>query len=97
MQSRRDKKKEMVSPESATIVEERDICPLIGAVQQQKKKCAKCGRYGHFALCCQGKSDNYVTGGKRDQRRTGPDRRQCDNVLIYVLNIQECTYKHMHM
>ena len=34
-----------------------------------------CGRYGHFALCFQGNSDNYATGGKPDQRRRGSDRR----------------------
>ena len=26
------------------------------------RECAKCGRYGHFDLCCQGKGDNYATG-----------------------------------
>ena len=35
-------------------------CPAKG------KKCAKCG-YGHFALCYQGKSDNYATEGKPGQ------------------------------
>ena len=44
-------------------------CPAKG------KKRAKCGRYSHFALSCQGKSDNYATGGKPDQRRRGSDRR----------------------
>ena len=37
MQSRWDKEKEMISPESATIVEERDIWPLIGAVLQKER------------------------------------------------------------
>ena len=48
-------------------------CPAKG------KKCAKCVRYGHFALCCQGKSDRYATGGKPDQRRRGSDRCQSNN------------------
>ena len=30
-------------------------------------------------MCCQGKSDNYATGGKPDQRRWGSDRRQFNN------------------
>ena len=30
-------------------------------------------------MCCQGKSDNYATGGKPDQRRRGCDRRQSNN------------------
>ena len=37
MQSRRDKKKGMISPENATIVEERDIWPLIGTAQQKER------------------------------------------------------------
>ena len=44
-------------------------CPAKG------KKCVKRGRYGHFALCCQGKSENYGTGGKTSQRWRVPDRR----------------------
>ena len=48
-------------------------CPAKG------KKCARCGRYGHFALCCQGKSDNYATGGKPDRRWRGSDKRQSNN------------------
>ena len=47
--------------------------------QAKGKKCAKCGRYCHFALCCQGKSDNYANRGKLDQRRRGSDRRQSYN------------------
>lgn len=35
--------------------------------------------YGHFALCCQGKSDNYATGGKTGQRQRVCDRRPSYN------------------
>ena len=43
MQSRRDKKKGMIRPESITIVEERDIWPLIGAVQQKERNVQSVG------------------------------------------------------
>lgn len=43
MQSRRDKEKEMINPESATIVEERGICPLIGVVQQKERNVQNVG------------------------------------------------------
>ena len=48
-------------------------CPAKG------KKCAKCWRYGHFALCSQGESVNYANRGKLDQRRRGSNRRQSYN------------------
>ena len=50
MQSRRDKEKEMISPESATIVEERDIWPSIGAVQQKERNVQNVG--GLVILLC---------------------------------------------
>ena len=50
MQSRQDKEKEMISPESATIVEERDIWPLIGAVQQMERNVQNVG--GMVILLC---------------------------------------------
>ena len=50
MQSRQDKEKEMISPESATIVEERDIWPLIGAVQQKERNVQNVG--GMVILLC---------------------------------------------
>ena len=50
MQSRRDKEKEMISPESTTIVEERDIWPLIGAVLQKERNVRSVG--GMVILLC---------------------------------------------
>ena len=50
MQSRRDKEKEMISLESAKIVEERDIWPLIGAVQQKERNVQNVG--GMVILLC---------------------------------------------
>ncbi|PFX13169.1 Retrovirus-related Pol polyprotein from transposon 17.6 [Stylophora pistillata] len=55
-------------------MKEKLSCPAKG------KKCEKCGRYGHFALCCKAQSGNYATGGKPDQRRRDSDRRQSYNV-----------------
>ena len=40
-------------------------CPA----KAERKKCAKCERRGHFALCCQGKRDSHKTGGKTGQPR----------------------------
>ena len=70
MQSRRKKKKEMTGPESATIVEERDIWPLIGAAQQKERNVRNVG--GMVILLCVVKdnyanSDNYANRGKLDQ------------------------------
>lgn len=77
MQSRRDKQKGRTRTESTTIVKERNIWPLIGAVQQKERNVQSVG--GMVILCCQGKSDNYATGGKAGQRRRVSDRRRSHN------------------
>ena len=47
------------------------------------KKCAKCRRYGHFALCCRGERDSDVVRGKasKQQRISGGRPRHVVNFV----------------
>ena len=59
-------------------MEERDIWPLIGALQQKERNVQNVGRMV-ILLCVKVKSDSYATGGKPDQRWRGSDRCQSYN------------------
>ena len=52
-------------------------CPARG------KKCAMCGRYGHFALCCRGERDSDVIRGRasKQQRNSGGRPRYIANFV----------------
>ena len=67
----------MTRGESATIVDERGNCPARG------KKCAKCGRYGHFALCRRGERNSDVVRGRvsKQQRNSGGRPRHVANFV----------------
>ena len=58
-------------------------CPARG------KKCAKCGRYGHFAVCCRGERDSDVIRGRASKQQRNSKASQSDDDCAFAFMVSE--------